>query len=215
MSEWLKTVIASGIGGIISGGFLLLADYLRHRRTRPERYEECLVEKRIKACDELMRLLLRFWSNFSPIQKGVEPLRLPKNPRICPNHSQEQLAEAKQLHQDIADMSQFVQSNEMFLGPQVVKAWQTYFAALMKIKLEASLGPENDGYLIFALTKLMPEFFDKIAEAIKAELCGANIEFLSTLAVKAAKQTGHRMADALLKEAEQELSENGNAKTQT
>lgn len=205
MSEWLKTVIAGTAGGLLSGGFLLLADYLRHLRAKKERYQELLVEKRVVACGDLMRMLIELDADLSPIQHGIEPLRWPKDSRITPNPSEGQIEHAKRVDKRISELSHYVAANEIILVPEVVKVWHFYYGALTSIRSSVRVRLENDAFAEDALERLLPKFIDETAEAIKRALHGADVEFIPTHEWQALRRDGQEKAKHLIAEAKSRI----------
>jgi len=59
LPEWIKILIAVGIGGLITGGLSLLTDYLRHRRRKKECFQDILAPQIIEACKDIRKLLKR------------------------------------------------------------------------------------------------------------------------------------------------------------
>jgi hypothetical protein len=205
MPEWLKTVIAGAAGGLISGGFLLLADYLRHTRFKKERFQSLLVEKRVAACGDLMRMLRELEVNLSPTSHGAWPLSWPYYGRDPRNLSDSEIEHAKRVDQRISELGHFVSTNEIVLGSEIIRAWHPNYGTLMDLRVRVQTGLDNDGFVVEALLKLLPEFVDEIAKAIKKALRGADIEFVPTHEWQALRRRGQEKADQLIADVKSEL----------
>ena len=209
MAEWIKILIAVVVGGIITGVFGLVVEHLRHRWKMGERYQQLLAEERLSSCDKLVGMLIEFDNDLSPIQYGVEPLRWPKDRRITSNPTEEQIEHAKRIQQRIADLSHFVATHEMVLGPKVVSTWNKYYGALnyLRSRIITRAGTGMNDIAAEALEKLMTEFIDQICKSVRDQLRGAGVEFVPTSKMRELRREGRERIEELLKEAEAEIED--------
>ena len=211
MTEWATILIAVIVGAVISCGFLLLVEYLRHRWKLSERYKDLLAERQLSVCNKLSKMLFDFVSDLSPASHGVEPLRWPKDRRITPNPPREAVEHAQRINQQLTELTYYIATNEMILGPGIVRVWNRYYGALMQIKQTVSTSNQRDTAAIATLDKLLTEFTDKMSEAIQEELQGINIKFVSSKEVKEIRKEGIELAKKLLTQTEAEVNKRMNS----
>ena len=122
--SWLNVAaIAALVGSGTSGLLGLLRDWIQHHRERERHYWQILLDKQINACGELMRMLIELHAGLAPVRNGVELLRWPKDRRVTPNPTDQQIEEAKQIARKIEELSHFVAVNEILLGNKIVEKW--------------------------------------------------------------------------------------------
>ena len=176
---WLQTLIASTIGGFVSGGILLFQGHLRHKRIEKERYKTILADSRFDTYRKLVKMLNELWVLYSPIQHGIEPLRWPKDKSISPEFFEDEVTavktEEKKLAQKIdskmKDLEIFMLDNALVVGDEVKKAWAVYFTGLYHIKAHARFDTDGrDAYVPESWTKIRNEFDEKLAPALDSDL---------------------------------------------
>jgi hypothetical protein len=203
--EWLKILLSALSGGVISGGFLLLADYLRHRRRRVERCQEILTEKRIEACQKLMQMLVELREEASPLTYGAEVLRYPKTQRSPADLTDAQKEHAKRLDNHIGEIGMFLITNQMYLGAAVMRTMEFHWGAFRWLRFKLTL-PKNSACAIEgAVEKVLFEIVDKAAEAIEKEFGDAGITFVPSEEWRNLRREGQSRADKLVDEEKQFL----------
>lgn len=205
MPEWIKILLSALGGALVAGGLGLFGQYLRHKWSKVERYQEVLIEKRIAAYGHLLAQMTELHAHLAPIQLGAEPLRYPKDRRVSPDATEEEKEYAKDIATRISDLSHFVATNEMLLGPRVLRPWNVYYGALMSLRTKARVRREEDAFVVEALIKLLGPAIDSIANAIKEELEGTEVEFLSSKERRTLIKEGQGKAKRLLAEAKAKI----------
>ena len=201
MNQWWVPLFSTLFGGAI----VLYADYLRHQRTKKERYQQLLAEKTIVACGTLMRLLIELSASLSPISFGVGPLRWPKDRRISPNPSVEDEEQAKKVQKQLSELNEFVETNQMILGPKVYKTWSYYWGTFQALQIKIRASTNDEVFICNALEDLMNEFIDKIGMSIRDELKGVGIEFVPTKEWRKLRHDGIEKAEPLIERAKSKI----------
>jgi len=204
--EWLKVLLAAlgGAlgGGLISAGTMLLVEHLRHRRRRSDLFLEALTEKRIEACRELMRLIKDLEAALDPVHYGVRHFRELTADRDQDPKFRERL---EHIAERYTALGNFVCANEMLLGPKVMAVIHRYWAALKGIEMDAEYGDTKQVVLSEAMRKILDEFADAVAEAIRQELGSEEIAFLSRAESRKFWEEGRKRAAELAREVEAEM----------
>lgn len=195
---WLYQGAIPLFATLFGGGIVLFADHLRSKRTKDERYREIIAEKSIEAYGTLMRLLIELNASISPIQYGLEPLRWPKDRRVSPNPSELDNERAKKVHNQLSELNSFVETNQMILGSEVYKTWQSYWATFKTLQIKAEINSREDIYLCDAIENLMNEYIDAIGKSIKDQLKSVGVDFVLTHEWQALRHEGIKKADALI-----------------
>ncbi len=164
-----------------------------------------IAEKRVLALADLMRMLIELEAELSPMRNGVEPLRHPKDLRITSNPTEEQIRDAERVFQKIRELSRFVVVNEMILGLEVIKTWHFYFGAFQLMQIQVKYGREDDIAIGNALQKLMLDFIDEIAGAIKRSAPDANLNFVPATEWQGLKTKGINVGKQRIDAAKDEL----------
>jgi len=209
MPEWLKILVTalggSLVGGAVSGTFLLVADWLRHKRRKVERYQDLLIEKRIAACNDLLRMIAELHRELTPDLDRAELLRWPKDSRTPPDLPEAAVEGARRVAEKTEELTRFVAANHMLLGPEVLQAWYPYYGALAQLIILARTERRDDILVGDALGKLLHPSFDSIAEAVKKELEGAGLDYMPSHQRQALMKQGFAKADRLVAEARERL----------
>ena len=173
MADWLKTLLIAAIGGCLSGGFLLLADYFRSRRRLRERLQEVLAEKRIVASSELMGMLIEFNSEFGFFQHSLRGLHW----QLEKDLSQEEKEHAQKITDLLYRLSHFVEVNQLILGEKVHRAWERHFSVLSGLLISLRAKEIFDASLILPFNNALLGLIDAIGSAIVEQLRGI-VEFV-------------------------------------
>ena len=177
--EWLKTIIAACIGGFISGFFLLLKSKQDHDRIERSVYKEIHAKKRIEVYSKLTKETNEFWSLYSPITQGAEPLRWPKDRRFSPDYFDEPLSpivkerkeHAEKIEEKTGSLARIISDNALYIGEEVNKTWALHYWSLLAIKQHATNGNLQDDFAIMdAWEKSKAIIIDKLTIAIWKDL---------------------------------------------
>ncbi|MFA5160315.1 MAG: hypothetical protein WC484_07425 [Candidatus Omnitrophota bacterium] len=196
--NWICEGLIPLFSTLFGGTIILCADFLRHKRTKKERYQQLLAEKTIEACGKLMRLLVELNANLAPITFGAEPLRWPKDKRISPNPSDQDNEQGKKVHKQLSDLNEFVETSQMILGPKVYRTWSFYWGTFQGLRIKIQSSNKDETFVCSALEDLMNEFIDKIGTSIQDELEGVGIDFVPTKEWRDLRHDGIKRADHLI-----------------
>lgn len=202
MPEWVLTLF----GVLFGGGVLLFADHVRHKRRKVERYRDIVVEKRITACSELVRMLTELYRHIDPIRLGTTALRWPPRGPGRPREIPEELqAQVKRATGHWEELTRFVADNQLLLGASVLKAWYVFYGAFGGLQIALNTTEENDAVVIDALMKLLHPSFDEISQAVQNEFPGADLDYLPSTERERLIKDGLRKGDTLLAKARDRL----------
>jgi len=134
MTSGWAAFLGAIVGSAISGGVLLAAEWLRHRRRRKEAVQDRLLEKRLAAYADLAKRLTELRWELPLVQYGVEPLRWGKDRRISPQFF-EDAGDTLEQDKSLARMTcerldwlrEFVLAQALILAPEVqIAFWEAF-----------------------------------------------------------------------------------------
>ena len=201
-------------GSVISGGLLLLADWLRHRRRRKETTQDRLLEQRLLAYAELAKRLTELRWELPLVQYGVEPLRWPKDRRISPQFFDQtsgaldqEKSLARTTHERLDSLKEFALAQALILAPDVqiafweafgeFWAWRTKVRLTTDLQLEQLCG-DHESRIEDALTHLC----ECPLEAMFEDLGVSGFGFAGSEGVRRARERGRARVKAVLKKEE-------------
>lgn len=154
-------------GGVITGTFMLLADWFNHVRLRKERIQDLLINRRVKAYSELNRRLTELWWDLPLVETGLEPLRWPKDKRISPKfyesakdkNTEEKKGLANRSHRRLEQLKEFVHAHGVVLAPSVQRVFWQVFGEFTTWRNMLNTHTDEE------LKQACPDYFDKIKKA--------------------------------------------------
>ncbi|MFA5864263.1 MAG: hypothetical protein WC975_06205 [Phycisphaerae bacterium] len=179
--------------------FTFVIEWIKRKWKTDDLYQEVFVGRRIDACEKLLQMLLELCGDISPLERGITSLKIYKGPgteELPP----EEVLYAEEVRQKFNNFKNFVILNQIALGPRVIKVCFNFFGEIDYIIDEIDIASTHDVFLSNALKKILPEFRDRLLEAIKNELAGAKLEFVSTEECKKIFKKGWEKAGERIKE---------------
>ena len=154
-------------GGVITGAFMLLADWFKHLRLRKERMQDLLIDRRVKAYSDLNRRLTELWWDLPLVETGLEPLRWPKDKRISPKFYESAKDKNTEEKKDLANRSdrrleqlkEFVHAHGVVLAPSVQRVFWQVFGEFTTWRNMLNTYTDEQ------LKQAYPDYFDKIKKA--------------------------------------------------
>ena len=173
MTEWAKTLIAMSVGVIIPGVFLLVSEFLKHKRVQKERYETLIAERRIDA--------------ISSLYEKLQDLQIVSIPNFgTEGYSREAL-----------EIRAYVSDNQIVFGSEIQTVCEVYFTALSKAKMLTTKNNEIDLFYKVG-TELGPKFYSKLNKAVENSLGGVKLQLLSSEKTGELRDAGIDMANKLV-----------------
>ena len=166
MTPGLAAFVGAIIGGIVTGVFMLLADWFKHLRFRKERVQDLLISSRVKVYFELNRRLTELCWDLPLEQTGLEPLRWPKDKRRSPeffesaenentkNKKEKDLA--NRTYRRLEELKEFVHANAVVLAPSVQRVFWQVFSEFSRWRTKLNTHTDKE------LEQEEPDYFDKI-----------------------------------------------------
>jgi len=199
MTPGWAAFLGAVVGGSITGVFLLVADWFKHRRLRQEHVQDMLIGERIKAYDELSYCLTQLWWDLPLIQIGLEPLRWPKDRRVSPKFFESAKREevkreedlAKKTHDRLEELREFMHAHTIILAPRVQCVFWEAFAEFIAWRTRLSTWRDGD------LDKLCPNYFEKVQEALNGLRDRTNEAIAQDLAIEGFEVPTSDQLDAL------------------
>jgi hypothetical protein len=208
-SAWigLAGVIA---GSLLTGGWSLLSESVKHRRLRKEKIQELLLADRLAAYKELYRLLSEVWK-WSVTQMGLEFLRWPKDRRISPRFfelppspgMENDRELAKQTDKQLKEIKMFLNTNSLVIAKKVQLAvWEglselEYWRVKLRLYFDQELYAKNPDY-IKLIERSISNLYDLPTRAIVEDLQLEGFEIASEEEILVAgKRAGERVKSAL------------------
>ena len=160
MSEWLRTMIAGAIGGLVPMAGL----FVQHWLGRREKYQDLIPERRSATCGEVR---LRLLDIFEAIDTNM-------------GEQEERASKARKMHSGLWELRDFALRNEQYLGKAVMSALLPDLAKMIVLTNELQT-TERHGYAMVLPTMIgMREMIDKVNAAIAATLGPAGIDFVTS-----------------------------------
>ena len=158
MSEWLKTIIAGGVDGFLSGGFLLAAHYLQHHLQKRAKWQELMAEHVLQACADLRQKIIGLRDYIDGAPPSV-------------NRQEEILKKLQKIQS-------FVINGEQFLGKEIVACWVPHYSRMISynVGLQRDKPPANIWFRLIDEGNLT---MDDVAKAIEKKLKLAEVTFMS------------------------------------
>ncbi len=191
------------VGSLLTGGMMLLADLLRHRRLRRERLQELLLAQRIAAYGELMRCLAELVHELPLIQTGLELLRWPKNQHCSPRFFEEpstpdldvQREDARRTDTRLVELARFVHSNPVILAARVQFAFWEAFSSFSSWRIKVQTRTDQElgrlyGTHLEAVMNALENLYEATAKAIEKDLAVSGFTALSQADIKKALAAG-------------------------
>ena len=219
MDEWIKTVISGAAGGLTSGVLLLIGAGLQHWLRKTEKLHELLTDRTVVAWSQLWEKLVEFSNAVSLVREHGPNALLWFSGDSYPSHvTEDQKSHGKKFRAIYEDLKRFVYVNEIFLGGKAVAALEEYLTAFDMLRFRAHDNRSNraPGLAHYAILDLglMGKFEGKILEAVRERFQGCKIDVLCATERSSARERGRRLADKLIKEADDALNSNNTRRSQ-
>lgn len=169
MLEWLKTIIAGGVGGLIggltSGGCLLAGHWLQHHLQRKAKYEDLVLEKFTGACGELRRKTLELSAYIYHYQ---------------PHDLSEREKQTNEILRKVWEIDSLVIKGERFLGKEILECWALHYGKLIAINTGLASHASFSHRLWQHLGAEANLALDDLAKLMKERLKLPGLDFLTT-----------------------------------